>query len=103
MRSHKLLAAVAGVILLSTTTAAAQDIETAVSKLSWREIGPTIMGGRVSDLAVVESNPATFSGKKLQQQTAFLIASRVQQPGRLQVDAVVPAHSYAFNMICAGD
>ena len=38
MRSHKLLAAVAGLILLSTP-AAAQDIETAVSKLSWREIG----------------------------------------------------------------
>ena len=59
MRSHKLLAAVAALILLSTP-AASQDIETAVSKLSWREIGPTIMGGRVADLAVVESNPATF-------------------------------------------
>ena len=35
-------------------------IETAVSNLEWREIGPTIMGGRVADLAVVESNPAIF-------------------------------------------
>lgn len=28
--------------------------------LEWREIGPAIMGGRVADLAVVESNPAIF-------------------------------------------
>ena len=35
-------------------------IEAAVSNLEWREIGPTIMGGRVADLAVVESNPAIF-------------------------------------------
>ncbi len=35
-------------------------IETAIANLKWREIGPTIMGGRVADLAVVESNPAVF-------------------------------------------
>lgn len=29
-------------------------------KLQWRELGPTIMGGRVSDLAVVESDPSVF-------------------------------------------
>lgn len=28
--------------------------------LSWRTIGPAVMGGRVSDLAVVEKNPAIF-------------------------------------------
>jgi len=28
--------------------------------LAWRELGPTIVGGRVSDLAVVESRPSTF-------------------------------------------
>jgi len=28
--------------------------------LEWREVGPTIMGGRVSDLAVVESDPSVF-------------------------------------------
>ena len=28
--------------------------------LEWREIGPTIMGGRVSDLAVDEADPSTF-------------------------------------------
>jgi len=28
--------------------------------LEWRQVGPTIMGGRISDLAVVESDPSTF-------------------------------------------
>jgi len=32
----------------------------AMPGLTWREIGPAIMGGRISDLAVVESNPAIF-------------------------------------------
>ena len=31
-----------------------------LENLSWREIGPAVMGGRVTDLAVLESNPATF-------------------------------------------
>ena len=35
-------------------------IGAAVANLEWRNIGPTIMGGRVSDLAVVESDPSTF-------------------------------------------
>ncbi len=35
-------------------------VEAAVANLEWRNIGPTIMGGRVSDLAVVEGDPATF-------------------------------------------
>ncbi len=38
----------------------AARIEAAITSLEWRNIGPTIMGGRVSDLAVVESDPATF-------------------------------------------
>ena len=38
----------------------AARVEAAVANLEWRNIGPTIMGGRVSDLAVVESDPATF-------------------------------------------
>ncbi len=36
------------------------QVEAAVANLEWREIGPTIMGGRVADLAVVESDPAVF-------------------------------------------
>ncbi len=35
-------------------------LEAATESLEWREIGPTIMGGRIADLAVVESNPSTF-------------------------------------------
>ncbi len=35
-------------------------IEAAVAGLEWRELGPTIMGGRVADIAVVESNPSIF-------------------------------------------
>jgi photosystem II stability/assembly factor-like uncharacterized protein len=31
-----------------------------VERMTWRELGPTIMGGRISDLAVVESRPSTF-------------------------------------------
>ncbi len=38
----------------------AARIEAAVANLEWRNIGPTIMGGRISDLAVVESDPSTF-------------------------------------------
>ena len=36
------------------------DLSAAVASLEWREIGPTIMSGRISDLAVVESNPAMY-------------------------------------------
>ncbi len=36
------------------------DVSRVAKALEWREIGPTIMGGRVSDLAVVESDPAVF-------------------------------------------
>ena len=38
----------------------AARVEAAIANLEWRNIGPTIMGGRVSDLAVVESDPSTF-------------------------------------------
>ncbi len=36
------------------------DLQAAVQALEWREIGPTIMGGRVADLAVDEADPSTF-------------------------------------------
>jgi photosystem II stability/assembly factor-like uncharacterized protein len=36
------------------------NLETVLDGMTWREIGPTIMGGRVADLAVVESNPSVF-------------------------------------------
>jgi photosystem II stability/assembly factor-like uncharacterized protein len=43
-----------------TTAAFAQDLSRVADGLEWRELGPTIMGGRVADVAVVESNPSTF-------------------------------------------
>ena len=36
------------------------DMAAAVAALEWREIGPTIMGGRIADIAPVESDPSTF-------------------------------------------
>jgi photosystem II stability/assembly factor-like uncharacterized protein len=45
---------------VTTPATAQQDLSRAVAALEWREIGPTIMGGRIADLAVVESNPAVF-------------------------------------------
>jgi len=54
----------AGLVRAGPADASAQTdaagIEAAIANLEWRNIGPTIMGGRVSDLAVVESDPATF-------------------------------------------
>lgn len=49
-------------LLLSTAIPAkAQDPnEGLLQKLPWRAIGPAIMGGRIDDLAVVESNPKSF-------------------------------------------
>ncbi|MEM7414740.1 MAG: hypothetical protein AAF389_04525 [Gemmatimonadota bacterium] len=38
----------------------AQDLESTLSSLTYREIGPALMGGRISDLAVVESKPQHF-------------------------------------------
>ncbi len=36
------------------------DLGAVASSLDWREIGPAIMGGRITDLAVNEANPAHF-------------------------------------------
>ncbi len=41
-------------------TAAQTTLETAISHLQYREIGPALMGGRIADLAVVESKPQVF-------------------------------------------
>jgi photosystem II stability/assembly factor-like uncharacterized protein len=36
------------------------DVGTAVAGLQYRELGPAVMGGRIADLAVVESKPQIF-------------------------------------------
>ncbi|MDX1394901.1 MAG: hypothetical protein R3195_10930 [Gemmatimonadota bacterium] len=63
VRSSLLVAALIPITLACLTVpAAAQEsqMDLATAALEWREIGPTIMGGRVADLAVVESDPTTF-------------------------------------------
>ena len=57
-----------GMLLLTALTApiasvdvlAQTSVETAISHLQYREIGPALMGGRIADLAVVESKPQVF-------------------------------------------
>ncbi len=61
MRFARALSLLSLSLILAAPAAAQTDrIGAAVSSLSWREVGPAIMGGRVADLAVVESNPAIF-------------------------------------------
>ena len=56
-----LLLAVLGAAAAAPTHATAQTaLETAISHLEYRGIGPALMGGRIADLAVVESKPQVF-------------------------------------------
>jgi len=43
-----------------TTSETPEALATAVSHLQYRELGPALMGGRIADLAVVESKPQVF-------------------------------------------
>ena len=47
-------------ISVSALQAQTPDLATTISRLEYREIGPALMGGRIADLAVVESRPQTF-------------------------------------------
>ena len=64
LSSFLTLALLAGATALpssaQTTGPTPAQITDAVEALEWRSVGPTIMGGRVSDLAVVESDPRVF-------------------------------------------
>ena len=53
-------ALVPAVALYPAPATAQTTLETAVSHLQYREIGPALMGGRIADLAVVESKPQVF-------------------------------------------
>ncbi len=56
-----LLLAVLGAAAAAPTNASAQTaLETTISHLEYRGIGPALMGGRIADLAVVESKPQIF-------------------------------------------
>ncbi|MFV1987179.1 MAG: glycosyl hydrolase [Gemmatimonadota bacterium] len=53
--------ALAAVLMGAAADARAQtSIEDAIANLEYREIGPALMGGRISDLAVVEAKPHVF-------------------------------------------
>ena len=55
-----LVAAVLVTSFNNSATAQAPDLQTTMSALTFREIGPALMGGRISSLAVVESKPQFF-------------------------------------------
>ena len=61
IRANALTAAAVALILMAPAPATAQaPLETAISHLQYREIGPALMGGRIADLAVVEAKPQVF-------------------------------------------
>ena len=59
-RIRGLVLVVGFLAVTAPATWAQADLEHLASGLAWREVGPTIMGGRVADVAVVESNPSIF-------------------------------------------
>ena len=62
MRSISRLKLTGTLALISVSALQAQspDLATTLSHLEYREIGPALMGGRIADLAVVESRPQIF-------------------------------------------
>ena len=51
----------AGATLAAPHTSNGQmTVEEAAARLTYREVGPALMGGRIADLAVVEASPQTF-------------------------------------------
>ena len=61
MRTRRFLLLCAAAAALAPSPASAQTtLETAISHLQYRELGPALMGGRIADLDVVESKPQVF-------------------------------------------
>jgi photosystem II stability/assembly factor-like uncharacterized protein len=62
MHHRSLLFVLLTLVTLPTALAAqsADQVASIAGALEWREVGPTIMGGRISDIAVVESDPSVF-------------------------------------------
>ncbi|MEK6287657.1 MAG: hypothetical protein AABO57_18220 [Acidobacteriota bacterium] len=61
----RLLVLLAAVVLATSGSVYGQNgklrpEEAALKNLQWRAIGPAIMGGRIDDVAVIETNPSTF-------------------------------------------
>jgi photosystem II stability/assembly factor-like uncharacterized protein len=55
-----LLLPVAATLAMTDAARSQPRIEQAVAGLEWRPLGPAVTGGRIADVAVVESRPATF-------------------------------------------
>ena len=60
MKTARILLFLSAPFLAATPATAQTTLETAISHLQYREIGPALMGGRIADLAVVESKPQVF-------------------------------------------
>ena len=58
--SHFLVLTALAAPIAPAETLAQTSLETAISHLQYRELGPALMGGRIADLAVVESKPQVF-------------------------------------------
>ena len=60
MKTTRILLCLSAPFLNPAPATAQTTLETAISHLEYREIGPALMGGRIADLAVVESKPQVF-------------------------------------------
>lgn len=61
MKRHFLPLTILSLSLLTTPLLAQETkVDPVLQELGWRNIGPAIMGGRIDDLAVVESDPKTY-------------------------------------------
>ncbi len=60
MKTARFLLLLSAPFLTIAPATAQTTLETAISHLQYREIGPALMGGRIADLAVVESRPQVF-------------------------------------------
>ena len=60
LRAAAVFVALVGTVLAPGHAHAQTALKTAISHLQYRELGPALMGGRIADLAVVESKPQVF-------------------------------------------
>ena len=60
MKTARILLCLSAPFLIPAPATAQTSLETAISHLEYRGIGPALMGGRIADLAVVESKPQIF-------------------------------------------
>ncbi|MCY4626784.1 MAG: hypothetical protein OXE58_04345 [Acidobacteria bacterium] len=59
-RSRFLLTAILLLVAAPAASQTAEQVESILNRIEWRNVGPAIMGGRIDDIAVVESDPKVF-------------------------------------------